>query len=309
MAKYLVRRLGQTVVSLLGILTIVFFVVRLATDPAALYAADSTSPAEYDQIRKDLALDQPLPEQYVRYLGAAARGDFGESWRFHRPALQVVLERLPATLKLAGTAFAISAAFGLVFGVVAATRRGALPDRVVRIVAVVGQAMPTFWLGLLLIMLFSVQLRWLPSGGDGGLTHLLLPAVTLSGFSIAAITRITRSALLDTIRQDYVRTAWAKGLGGRSVLLRHSLRNAWIPILTLMGLQFAALLQGSVVTEQVFSWPGIGSLVVSSIEFRDFPIVQAVVVVGASFYLFINLAVDVCYGFVDPRVKTGLWQR
>lgn len=309
MSRYLLGRLAQTALSLLGILTVVFVVVRLSGDPAALYAAESSREEDYARVREELQLDKPIPQQYLSYLLSAVTGDLGDSWRFRQPALEVVLERVPETLKLASLAFALACLLGLPLGITAATYQGRAPDRAARLLALFGQAMPTFWLGIMLILLFSVRLGWLPSGGSGGLDHMILPAVTLSTFSLAAITRITRSALLDTQRQDYVRTARAKGLSEPSVLMRHSLRNAWIPVLTLMGLQFAALLQGSVVTEQVFSWPGMGSLAVSSIEFRDFPVVQAVVLVGAFFYLLVNLLVDLAYGVVDPRVRVSQWQR
>lgn len=305
MLPYVIGRLVQACLSLFVIVSIVFLLTRLSGDPAALYAQDAVSDEVYEAIRARLGLDRPIWEQYAIFLRDAATGDLGDSWRFNRSAVAVTLEHLPATFMLAGSAFTIAVIVGIPLGVVSALYRGTWVDRFGKLVALVGQAVPTFWLGLMLILLFAVQFGLLPTGGRGGLSHLIMPALALSGFSMAAITRVTRSAVLDELDQDYVRTARAKGLSNSKVVVRHALRNAWIPVVTIMGLLLSGLLGGSVVTEQVFSWPGIGRLAVQSIEFRDFPVIQAVVLLTASVYLLINLAVDLLYGAIDPRIRVG----
>lgn len=305
MTRYLVVRLTHSLIALLIVATLVFIGVRLTGDPARVYVGDSPDPDLYERVQSDLGLDRPLVVQYGLYLRDAATGDFGTSWQQRKPVIEVIQGRLGATLQLAFLSFGIAGAVGMSLGTLAAVYHRTVVDRVVSAIAVFGQATPNFWLGLMLILLFAIQFDVLPAGGRGGWTHLVLPAITLSGFSLAAIARLTRSAVLEVLQNDYVRTARAKGLREGLVIRRHVLGNAMIPVVTLMGLQLAQLLQGAVVTEQVFSWPGIGQLAVTSVSGRDFPVVQGIVLGGAAVFLFLNLVVDLSYGWLDPRIRLG----
>lgn len=306
MLNYLLVRGAHSAVALLLVVTAVFFATRLTGDPARIYAGDSDDPTLYERIQQDLDLDRPIPIQYVSYVGDLATGDLGYSWVQRRAVTEVIWSRLPATLQLALASFVVASVLGLTLGTVAALTQNRWPDRLVGIVAVFFQAVPNFWLGLIFILLFAVNLGWLPAGGYGGGSprFWVLPALTLSLSALAGITRITRSATLDVLHEDYVRTASAKGLPYRAVVLRHIMRNAMVPVVTLMGLQLAHLLQGAVVTEQVFTWPGIGQLAVVSIEQRDFPVVQGIVLLGAATFILINLLVDLSYSLLDPRIRS-----
>jgi ABC-type dipeptide/oligopeptide/nickel transport system permease component len=241
--------------------------------------------------------------QYARFMGGALRGDFGESLRYRRDALGLVLERLPLTLLLAGSAVLLTLVVAVPVGVVSAVRRNSLADHVGTVGTVLGQAVPGFWLGLMMIYLFSVQLRWLPTGGSGSLAHLVMPSIVLAAFFSARIARLTRSAMLEALGEDYVLTARAKGLGERLVIAKHALRNSAIPIVTLAGLEIGQLLGGAVIAETIFAWPGLGRLTVQALLNRDFPVVLAAVFVTSVTYTLINLAVDLTYGWLDPRVR------
>jgi peptide/nickel transport system permease protein len=303
MKRYLIRRLGRTVFALWGISTVVFLVMRLSGDPAVLLLPQEASLADIARLRQELGLDDPLPVQYLRFLGKALTGDFGESLRHKEPAMALVRTHLWATLELALAAFLIAVLVAVPIGVLAAVRPNSLYDHAAMSLALLGQSAPTFWIGIMLILVFGVWLRWFPIGGRGTPGHLVMPAVTLGAFAMASIARLTRSAMLEVIRLDYITAARAKGLGEGRVIWWHALKNAAIPVVTIMGLQFGALLGGAVVTETVFSWPGIGRLAIQGIYNRDYPIVQASVFVAAVFFVGVNFAVDLLYTVLDPRIR------
>jgi peptide/nickel transport system permease protein len=305
MLTYLVRRLFEFCIVILGVLTIVFILQRFSGDPTNLLLPIDASEEVRAELRHQLGLDQPVPVQYVRFLADVVRGDLGDSYRFRQPALGLVLERLPATLLLAGTSLLISLVIALPLGILAAVRRNSWVDTLATAISLIGQGMPVYWLGLLGILLFAVQWRLLPSMGGGSLLALILPATTLAVYSASRIMRLTRSAMLDVLHQDYVRMARAKGLSEPKVLIRHALRNASIPIVTIVGLQFGGLLGGAVITETVFAWPGVGRLAVNAVQQRDFPVVQAVTLVIALAFSLINLAVDLLYARLNPRIRLG----
>jgi peptide/nickel transport system permease protein len=303
MRAYLVSRLAQTALVVFLALTAVFLMVRLSGDPVLLFMPMDIQAKDVDEYRQRLGFNDPLLVQYARFVGGAARGDFGESLRYRKDALGLVLERLPATLLLAGCAVLLSLVFAVPVGVLSAVRRNSLLDHVGTLGTVLGQAVPGFWLGLMLIYLFSVQLRWLPTGGMGSVAHLVMPSVVLAAFFSARIARLTRSSMLEALSGDYVLTARAKGLGEPQVIGKHTLRNSAIPIVTLAGLEIGQLLGGAVITETIFAWPGLGRLTVQALLNRDFPVVLAAVFVTSVTYTLINLAVDLLYGWLDPRVR------
>ena len=302
-ARFIAMRTAQGSVVLLGVSVIVFFSLFLTGDPASLMMSPDASRAEIAAFREAMGFDDPFWLQYGRFLAALAQGDLGTSLRFQRPALELVVERLPATALLAVAALAWSTLAGFVFGVVGAVWRDGWLDLLVRLIALSGQAVPVFWLGLLLILLFSLRLRWLPTGGIGGVEHLVLPAVSLGAYYMSAVTRLVRASLIEALAQDYVRTARAKGLSEWRVVIRHALRNALIPVVTVQGMYFAALLGGALITEIIFAWPGIGRLAVQAIQNRDFPLVQAVVLLAAFVFVVANLLVDIAYGILNPRIR------
>ena len=304
MAVYVLRRLVQMVPVLLGITLIVFVLLRVSGDPVVLMLPEDASREQVEALRRSLGLDRPLPEQYLLFLRDLARGDFGRSIRYgNQDVLEIVLERLPATLELAAAAILVALLISVPAGVVAATRRRRLPDHAATTFSVLGEAMPNFWLGIMLILVFAVNLRFLPVSGRGTLAHLVLPAVTLGTGLAAVLTRLLRSSLIEALNQDYVRTAHAKGARPSVVLVKHAMRNALLGYLTVLGLQMASLLAGSVVTEQVFAWPGIGLLAVQAINSRDMAVVQAIVIVSSLVVMFANLVVDVLYAVIDPRIQ------
>ena len=303
MRRYVVARLAQTVLVVFLSLTAVFGMVRLTGDPVLLFMPMDIQAKDVNEFRERLGFNDPLAVQYARFLGSAVRGDFGESLRYRRDALALVLERLPATLLLAGAALALTVVVAVPLGVLCAVRRDSAFDHVGTVVTVLGQATPGFWLGLMLIYLFAVQLRWLPTGGMGTMAHLVMPAVVLAAFYSARVARLTRSAVLDALGEDYVLTARAKGLGETRVIGKHTLRNSAIPIVTLAGLEAGQLLGGAVVTETIFAWPGLGRLTVQALLNRDFPVVMAAVSFTSIVYTLMNLLVDVAYGWLDPRVR------
>jgi ABC-type dipeptide/oligopeptide/nickel transport system permease component len=277
--------------------------MRLSGDPVPLLLPPDAPIAEMERVRRDLGLDRPIPVQYGIFLGNVARGDFGRSIHFRQPAMDVARSYLRATVELGLTAFAIAAVVAFPIGVVSAVRRNSLLDHAAMGLALIGQSAPTFFIGILFILTLSLRLDLFPTSGRGDWRHLVLPALTLGAFTMASIARITRSAVLEVLRADFVRTARAKGVAEAWVVGKHTLRNAALPILTITGLQFGTLLGGAVVTETVFAWPGIGRLAIQSIYNRDYPVVQSTVFIAALLFIAINLALDVLYGVLDPRAR------
>ncbi len=304
MTAYILRRLLQMIPVVIGITLIVFVLVRISGDPVVLMLPEDAEQWQVEALREALGLDRPIPTQYVMYLRDLLRGDFGTSLRYtNQAALPIVLERLPATLQLTLAALVVAVVISFPLGIIAAVYRNRWPDVFSTSFAVLGQAMPNFWLGIMLILVFAVFLGWLPVSGRAGVASYVLPAITLGTALAALLTRLMRSSLLEVLNQDYVRTATAKGLQRRSVLLKHAVRNALLAYVTVLGLQVATLMAGAVVTEQVFAWPGIGLLAIQAINSRDMPIIQGVVVVAALIVMTANLAVDVLYALIDPRIS------
>ena len=303
--RFLLRRIPQLVVVLFGVSIVTFGLVRLTGDPVTVLLGETATQEAIDQMRSELALDRPVHIQYARFIRNALRGDFGDSLRYRQPALTLFVERLPATLELAGAALALALLIGLPIGIAAALRPQSAFDGLVRGLALTGQAIPGFYLGLVAIIVFGAQLRLLPTGGRGSLAHLILPAFTLASYQAAIVARFARGAMLEVLGEDYIRTAQAKGLRRFRVIVQHGLRNALIPVVTIIALQVGTLLSGAVVTETVFSWPGVGRLAVQAIYTRDFPIVQVTVLVTAALFVVINLLTDLLYVLLDPRVRVG----
>ncbi len=302
MASYILRRLLLTLPVLAGIVLITFLLTRLSGDPTDLLLPPNATDEAREAFRSVNGLDRPLWEQFITFAIKAVTGDFGTSLRFEQPAMQLVLDRLPATAELAAATMVIALSIGIPAGVIAATQRGHMADGLIRAIMLLGQAVPSFFLGVLGIIIFATWLRWLPTGGRGDWSQLVLPATTLAFNLIALIARVTRSCMLDVLKQDYVRTARAKGVWESRVIWLHALRNAFIPVLTVIGLQVGLLLGGVVVTETIFSWPGVGRLAIQAIYARDFPVVQAVVFVFAVIFVLVNLVVDLLYALLDPRI-------
>lgn len=303
MYQYIVRRLLLTIPVVFGVSLIVFSIIRLIPgDPARALAGVNATPEYIQQIRDRYGLDDPIHVQYGRFMKGLVTGDLGTSTFSRRPVTTEIGERFPRTLTLASISLLISTIVGVSAGIVSATRRNSLFDNVSMFVALVGVAAPVFWMALMLQLLFAVQLRWLPATGMGGIRHLILPAITLGMASAALMARITRSSMLDVLKQDFITTARAKGLAERVVVYKHALKNALIPVVTVLGLQFGILLGGAVLTETVFAWPGVGRLLVDAILRRDYPIVQGTVMLLAFLFVIINLVVDVIYAFLDPRI-------
>jgi len=303
MKSYLLRRGWQSLLVLFGVSVVVFLILHLTGDPALLLLPPDATAEDVARFRRAMGFDDPVAVQYLRFLKGALRGDFGESLRHGEPAMGLVLERLPATLELAGAGLLIALCLAIPAGIVSAVRRNTPVDYISTIVALLGQAMPTFWLGIMLILVFSVRLNWLPSSGRGELEHLVLPAITLGLFTTARITRLTRSGMLEVLSQDYIRTARAKGVSEPPVVWKHALKNASIPIVTIVGIELGTLLGGSVITETIFAWPGVGRLSVQAIFNRDYPVVQAAVFLLASTFVLVNFFVDVVYTYLDPRIR------
>jgi peptide/nickel transport system permease protein len=301
---FLGTRLARAFVALWLVSTVVFVVMRLSGDPVPLLLPPDAPRSEIFRVRAELGLDRPIIVQYGVFLANIARGDFGRSIHFRQPAMEVVLGYVPASLQLALTAFVLAALVAVPIGLISAIRRNTAIDHVAMGVALVGQSTPTFFLGILFILLLSLQAGLFPTSGRGDWRHLVLPAMTLGAFSMASIARLTRSAVLEVLRADFVRTARAKGLSELFVVAKHTLRNAALPIITITGLQFGTLLGGSVVTETVFAWPGIGRLAIQSIYNRDYPVVQCTVFLSAAAFVLINFLIDVLYGVLDPRLRT-----
>ncbi len=302
--RYIANRILIAVPILFLVVTVVFFVFQLIPgDPARIFAGEEAPQERVDQIRRDLGLDQPVLVQYGRYLRRLFQGDLGQSISSRRPVVTEIRNRFGNTFSLALAAITLATIVGTSLGVISALFRGQPLDYVVTILALLGISVPVFWLGLLLMQLFSVELGWLPAAGYGTWRHYVMPTITLSVFSIAFIARMTRSALLEIIQQDYVRTARAKGLSERLVLLFHTLRNALLPIAIVVGLRFGYMVGGAVITEEVFAWPGMGRLLILAVAQRDIPLVQGLLLVFATSFVVVNLLVDILYAFLDPRIR------
>lgn len=302
MRAYLLRRLLYAVFVIFGVSIIVFLLVRLTGDPAGLMLPLDATAAEVAQLRETLGFDRPLPVQYVEFVARAVQGDFGVSTRHQQPAMDMVLGRLPATLQLMGLSLLIALLVAVPMGILSALLPDSVVDRFGVVLALVGQAVPNFFLGIVLILFFSVTLNWLPSSGRGGFEHLILPALTLGTAAAAFINRLLRSSLREVLATDYVRTARAKGRSWPVTVLRHALRNAAIPVVTVVGIQIIQLFGGAIVTETVFAYPGAGLLLVQSLGNRDIPVIQAFVMLVALVVVLVNLAVDLVYGLLDPRI-------
>jgi len=300
---FLAPKILRALVAVWLVTTVVFVVMRLSGDPVPLLLPPDAPTSEIMRVRHELGLDRSLPVQYAVFIGNALRGDFGRSIHFRQPALDVVRGYLGASVELGLTAFVFAAVAAVPIGLISALRRNSLIDHAAMAVALVGQAAPTFFLGILFILLLSLKADLFPTGGRGTARNLVLPALTLGAFAMASIARLTRSAVLEVLRADYIRTARAKGLAEVLVVVKHTLRNAALPIVTITGLQFGTLLGGAVVTETVFAWPGIGRLAIQSIYNRDYPVVQCTVFLSAVMFIVINFAIDLLYGALDPRVR------
>jgi ABC-type dipeptide/oligopeptide/nickel transport system permease component len=306
MLRHLFKRFLLTLPALWLVLTLVFLMIHIVPgDPVEQMLGEGAAPGAATQLRHSLGLDQPLGKQYGHYLFALVRGDLGQSFKFQAPVRQIIFERYPATLQLAFLALVVCAAIAIPAGVLAAHRRGQTPDRLVGVFTLFGLAVPNFALGPLLILLFSIEIGVLPVSGRNGIGSYVLPAATLGAALAAILTRMVRGAMLEELSADYIRTARAKGLSTAAVLFRHGLRNALIPIITILGLQFGTLLAGTIVTETIFSWPGIGRLTVQAISARDYPLLQGCILVISLSYVLVNLLTDAIYSVVDPRVRAS----
>lgn len=304
MHKYLIRRLLLTIPVLLGVATLVFSLIHfIPGDPAQAMLGEGAAPEDVAQLRERLGLDRPLLVQYGSFLQGLVRGDLGVSLRNDLPVTQQILERMPATAELAVASMAVAVLIALPLGIVAAVWRGTAIDHSAMTLSLVGISVPNFWLGPLLAIVFAVELGWLPVGGRGTLAHLVLPALTLGASLAAILARMTRTSLLEELREPYVLAARAKGVSRSRAVLHHAFRNSLIPIVTILGLQFGVVLTGAVITETIFAWPGIGRLLIQSISFRDYPTVQGCVLLIAVTYVGVNLITDLTYGFLDPRIR------
>jgi len=304
-SRYLVRRLALSLTAMLGVVTIVFVLLHISGDPATLLVTQDATRQDMERIRQAYGLDQPLSVQYARFIARVARGDLGYSYRQGVPVSELISEHFGATFELTLAALAVAMLLGVALGMVAAARRGTGADATAMTIALLGTSMPSFWLGILLIIVFGVKLGWLPVSGYGGLNHLVMPAFVLGGSYAAQVSRLTRTSLLDVLAQDYIRTGLAKGLTGRVLLFKHALRNAALPVLTILGLSFGQMLGGALIVESIFAWPGMGRLAVQAVLGRDFPVVQGATIVGAAVFLAVNLTVDLAYGWVDPRLRSA----
>lgn len=305
MNNLILIRLIRTVLTLLGVVTLTFFLGRLTGDPVAMMLPQSATMEDYERMRAALGLDEPLPLQFVVYIGDVLRGNLGTSIVYSRSAVDIVAERIPATLELGLPALILSITLGIPLGILAAVGRDGWFDRLIMALSLAGQSLPSFFVGILLILFFGVQLGWTPVFGRDTPSHYILPTITLTIYPLAFIIRMTRSSILDILSENYIRTAHAKGLPSRYVIAIHALRNALIPVVTVIGLQVAAILSGSAIVETVFAWPGIGQLAVQSIGGRDFPIIQAIVLITAAAFGVTNLVIDFVYVIIDPRIQVS----
>jgi peptide/nickel transport system permease protein len=305
MLQYIIKRLLSTIPVLFGISFLLFFMLRmLPGDPAQVLAGQMATPEEVELIRHQLGLDRPIPVQYAFFLGRLLQFDLGRSARTQNPVTEEIWARLPNTVLLAVVAITLACLFGIPAGIVSAVRPYSWLDYLVTSTALFGISMPVFWLGLMLVVVFSVMLHLLPAGGTGSWKHVILPSFTLAAFVVAFIARMTRSTMLEVLSQDYITTGRSKGLMEKVVIIKHALKNALIPIITVVGLQFGMLLGGAVLTETVFAWPGLGRLIVDSILARDYPVIQGTILVFGLLYILVNLVVDLIYAYVDPRIRS-----
>src|SRR5215468_9153231 len=303
MTGYIAGRIAQSIVSMFVVSVVVFGLVRLSGDPIQIMMPAEASKADIEMMRASLGLDQPWPVQYWRFLDRVLHGDFGKSVRFRRPAIDLIAERYAATFELGGLAVLIVIVVALPVGVYAAVRRGSALDYAARAFAALGQAVPPFWLGLVLVLVFGVMLHLLPTSGRGTPLHVLLPGITLGWFAVAGLMRLTRSSMLDVLGSEYVKLARIKGLPERRVIWLHAFKNAALPVVTFAALLFVALLNGSIIVETVFGWPGLGLLVIEAVDSRDYPIVQAVVLCLSTMYIGVNLLVDILYAYLNPKIR------
>ncbi len=303
MLQYILKRLWHTVYVVIGISMISFFFIHLSGDPVLLMLPGDASDQEIEELREQLGFNDPLYVQYVRFASKAIRGDFGESLYYHVPVMELVIERLPASLELAVASMVFALVLAVPIGIISAVRRGSVLDMGSMLGALLGLSMPHFWLGIMLMLLFSVHLGWLPTSGRGTMAHLIMPAVSLGLSLMAMFARLTRSVMLEVLSLDYIRTARAKGLREEIVISKHALKNALIPLVTVAGMQFGFLIGGTVIIETVFAWPGLGRLVIQAIFSRDYPLVQAIVFVLSLLFVGMNLLVDILYVYLDPQIS------
>lgn len=302
MAKYISKRLLQAIFVLLGVSLVAFIILHLSGDPLSLLISSGATPEQEAAIRTKMGLDDPLYIQYFRFLAQILHGDFGESLYYKQSTLSLIMNRLPATIQLTFAGILVAIVIGIPLGIIAATKKGSVVDSVVRIIAICGQAIPSFWLGLMMILIFSVKLKWLPTSGRGTFAQMIMPAITVGLFSMASVCRLTRSTMIETLKTDYIRTAKAKGLHKARIIVVHALRNSLLPVVTTIGMEIGHLLGGTLLTETIFSWPGIGSLAVQAITNRDYPLVQTAVLITAFMFVIVNLIVDLLYAVIDPRI-------
>ena len=304
MKGFFLRRLAVVIPTVIGAVTLVFFFLHMIPgDPVEVMLGETAQQADKERLRQELGLNQPLYVQYGRFMAGIVQGDLGGSYFYRRPVAQVIAERVPATVELALAAFIVAGLIAIPLGIIAALREGTAVDNAAVLFSLVGVSLPNFWLGPLLIILFSIKLGWFPVSGKAGLASLVLPAITLGAAFAAILSRMTRASLLERLGEDYLMVARAKGLPEWKVILKHALRNALIPIITVMGLQIGALLSGAIITENVFSWPGIGTLLINAIEARDYPLVQGCILFISLSYVLVNLLTDLFYGWADPRIR------
>ena len=303
MRRYLLSILGQAILVLIGVLILVFFMVRLTGDPTAVMLSREASPEQRAEFRKRMGFDRPLPVQFVDFVAKAATGDLGNSLHYRLPALDLVVERLPASLQLAFIGLLMALGIAIPLGLAGGTRPGSWIDGIGRAIGLLGQTVPAYWLALVMIIVFAVNLRWLPTSGRSGLASVLMPAFTLALPTMGRIVRLTRSAVMEIMGDDFVRTARSKGLSNQTIFYRHVLRNAAIALVSVIGIQFGYMLGGSVLIENVFSWPGLGKLAYEAISNRDFPLVQAIAIFGSLVVILLNLLVDLAYPLIDPRIR------
>lgn len=300
--RYIIKRLFYAIISLFVLSLMIFLLVRLTGDPALVIAGPDASKADIQAMRLEFGLDKPVHVQYALFLAKIFKGDMGKSFTYRIPAFELYMQRLPASIELALAAMALSLILGLPIGIIAAVKVDKGWDRFGKIIALLGMSMPSFWLGLLMILLFSITLKWLPTSGREGVANLIMPAIALSGYFTAAHMRLTRSSMLEVLGSEYVKLARIKGLPEFRVILKHAFKNALLPVVTLAGINFVLMINIAVVIESIFSWPGIGLLFYQAIEFRDFPVVQTVVIFAGIMFILINLLVDILYAYIDPRV-------
>ncbi len=304
MRGFVLRRLAVVIPTVIGAVTLVFFFLHMIPgDPVEVMLGETAQQADKERLREELGLNQPLYVQYGRFMAGVVKGDLGSSYFYRRPVAQVIADRVPATVELALAAFLVAGLIAIPLGIIAALREGTAVDNAAVLFSLVGVSLPNFWLGPLLIILFSITLGWFPVSGKAGLASLVLPAITLGAAFAAILSRMTRASLLERLGEDYLTVARAKGLPEWKVILKHALRNALIPIITVMGLQIGALLSGAIITENVFSWPGIGTLLINAIEARDYPLVQGCILFISLSYVLVNLLTDLLYGWADPLIR------